>query len=135
MFSGLKAKWSKALPLTAGILSPFVTKFHNLITFAYTRDSNTRKKMADNVATSIALFGLGRAGMIHVQNIIADYRAQLAYIVEVDQKVASDFLAKYRLKETKVVHPDDAQKVYDDQRYVPAKILIETFLQNNSLRW
>ena len=36
-------------------------------------------------ATGVALFGLGRAGQIHLNNLVNNLRFQLLYIVDADE--------------------------------------------------
>ena len=63
----------------------------------------------------VAIFGLGRAGSIHFQNILANYRVTLCYIVEKDIEKAHAIVDKYGLtKSVGVVSPEDAERVYED---------------------
>jgi len=65
----------------------------------------------------VALFGVGRAGMIHLKNLLSNERAVIWYIVERDLAKARDVIQKYHLKDTIVVSVDDAGKVYQDDRF------------------
>ena len=70
----------------------------------------------------IALFGLGRAGSIHFQNVLANYRVNLRYVVEKDTEKAQALLDKYGLaSRVEVVSSDNAEKVYNDPRQVDGK--------------
>ncbi len=64
----------------------------------------------------IAIFGLGRAGMIHLVNLVKNYRVILRYIVETDVTRAEEAEEKYFLKDTTIVHYDSAHAVYTDDR-------------------
>ena len=70
----------------------------------------------------IALFGLGRAGSIHFQNVLANYRVNLRYVVEKDTEKAQALLDKYGLaSRVEVVSSDNAENVYNDPRQVDGK--------------
>lgn len=65
-------------------------------------------------ATSIvrlAIFGLGRAGTIHLANIIANPRVRVTHIVEADTTKWEPVRLKWNLETTKFVHPDNAAEV------------------------
>ena len=59
----------------------------------------------------LAIFGLGRAGTIHLSNIIANPRVQVTHIVEVDTTKWEPVKNKWNLATTKFVHPDKAAEV------------------------
>ena len=63
----------------------------------------------------VAIFGLGRAGYIHYQNILANYRVTLCYIVDKDIEKAQAVVDKYGVtKSVCVISPEDAKRVYED---------------------
>jgi predicted dehydrogenase len=62
----------------------------------------------------VALFGLGRMGTIHLGNILANTRIELAYAVEANPDLSNWVKNKYNLRETKFIHP----KVYTYQLLV-----------------
>ena len=66
------------------------------------------------VRHGIALFGLGRAGMIHTLNIIANHRCRLLYVVDVDEEKMKDTCEKYNLGDVKAVTPDQMENVITD---------------------
>lgn len=63
---------------------------------------------------SIALFGFGRAGQIHVKNIYNNKRIDLKYIVEEYTATAQKFVAEYKLSGTQVVHISELNTVLND---------------------
>lgn len=76
----------------------------------------------------MALFGIGRAGSIHLSNIIANPRVELAYIVESDSSIWEGCRAKWNLNDTTTfVHPDDVSQVYKDSKVNASIICTPTF--------
>jgi len=64
----------------------------------------------------VALFGVGRAGTIHLLNLLRNSRAVICYLIERDLTKARDIVEKYDLKDTTVVSADDTRQVYEDDR-------------------
>ena len=62
----------------------------------------------------VALFGLGRAGKIHLKNIHSNLRIDLKYIVEEDPVIAEKIVADYRLMNTKVIASKNFKTILDD---------------------
>ena len=56
----------------------------------------------------LALFGLGRAGSIHLANIVASAEIELLFIVESDDSKWEQCRAQWNLKTVKFLHPDVA---------------------------
>ena len=91
-------------------------------------DSNQRKasiRLKESVR--VALFGMGRAGSIHLANIIANPRVELAYIVESDSSIWKGARTKWNLTDTTFVHPDDVSEVYKDSEVDATIICTPTF--------
>ena len=68
----------------------------------------------------VALFGVGRAGMIHLKNLLSSQRTDVCYIVERDLSRARDVIQQYHLNDTIAVSADDASQVYQDDRFSAA---------------
>ena len=65
----------------------------------------------------VALFGLGRAGMIHFGNILSNYRIKLLYLIDLDVEKARNIVNKYGLEDSvKVLHPTDSKTAYEDDK-------------------
>lgn len=76
--------------------------------------------MADT-RIGVALFGVGRAGTIHFNSLVRSPRVHLLYIVEKDQPDrAKSLVADYHLDAT-VLLDSEADKVYNDSRFVKNK--------------
>jgi len=72
----------------------------------------------DNVRRTpinLILCGLGRMGMIHIENILASFNVNLAYLVEANLEHAEKVKSNYCLDSTKIVHFNDFQKAVDDK--------------------
>ena len=65
---------------------------------------------------NVALFGLGRAGTIHLGNLVANCRINLSYLIEADLKKANTCVRKYNLTNTTVLSDTDDGTVYKDER-------------------
>ena len=70
---------------------------------------------------------MGRAGSIHLANIIANPRVELAYIVESDSSIWKGARTKWNLTDTTFVHPDDVSEVYKDSEVDATIICTPTF--------
>ena len=66
----------------------------------------------------MALFGVGRAGAIHLLNLLHSERATVYCLVERDLAKARDFVQKYQMRDTAVVSAEDTGQVYSDDRYL-----------------
>lgn len=62
----------------------------------------------------VALFGLGRMGVIHLENIQRNPQVNFAYIVDYDTEKGERLKSEYRLDGTKVIHPDKNNVVFED---------------------
>lgn len=71
----------------------------------------------------VALFGVGRAGTIHLLNLLWNQRAVIYYLVERDLDKARDIIQRYQMRDTTVVSADDTGQVYSDDRYFTECIL------------
>ena len=77
----------------------------------------------------VALFGAGRAGSIHLANIVANPRIELAYVVESDSSSWEACRAKWNLAASKTtfLHPDNVAEVYADGTVDACVICTPTF--------
>ena len=64
----------------------------------------------------VALFGLGRAGSIHLHNLRKNYRCQLLYVVEKEVNRAIETVEHFHMKDTRVIDPEDSEKIYNDPK-------------------
>jgi myo-inositol 2-dehydrogenase/D-chiro-inositol 1-dehydrogenase len=63
----------------------------------------------------IAVFGVGRAGTIHLRNVIANHRCRLLYLVDVNQRRMMELAEEYNLGEgVKTVTPEEKETVLKD---------------------
>ncbi|XP_013412889.1 uncharacterized protein LOC106175433 isoform X2 [Lingula anatina] len=86
----------------------------------------------------VALFGLGRAGMIHFLNLIRCYRVQLKYIIDLDIPKIKQLLIQYHQRHTVALTPEEAEKVYNDESVGAVFVCSPTFthqeIVQNALR-
>ena len=66
--------------------------------------TNTGATAESSSVVTLALFGLGRAGSIHLANIVANRKVQLKYIVESDQSKWASVKTKFNLLDVRY-HP------------------------------
>ena len=69
----------------------------------------------DQPPVSLGLFGLGRAGTIHLNNILANRKFELKYIVEDDDSKWKSVTKKLNLKGITFLRSSEAQTLYDDK--------------------
>jgi len=90
--------------------------------------SFNNEKNSNNATTVVmALFGLGRAGSIHIANILANPRCILKYIVEQDRSRWEQARTRWNLINTEFIHPDEAGKVYNDNEVTGCLVATPTF--------
>ena len=81
--------------------------------------------MSQSFRLGFVVFGLGRAGLIHAENIIRNPQAILKWIVELDVEKAQQFVAS-NLLDTKVVPPSAIDQVLCDSSVHAAVITTPT---------
>merc|ERR1712142_1433404 len=112
--------------------SPFekiATRTHHESDFKY---HNYTKYISSDIGVStvpvnLALLGLGRAGSIHLSNILANPRVNLKYIVEEDKSRWEPSKIRWNLTNTVFIHPDDVAHVYADPDLHACLIATPTF--------
>ena len=90
-------------------------------------DNQRRDSLVVKSSVRVALFGIGRAGSIHLANIIANPGVELAYVVESDSSISDGCRTKWNLNDTTFIHPDDVSKVYEDSGVDASIICTPTF--------
>lgn len=75
----------------------------------------------------LALFGLGRAGSIHLANIVANPQLDLKYIVEADKTKWDTFRAKWGLEKVQFIEPQDAKAIFESSDVDATLIATPTF--------
>lgn len=71
--------------------------------------------MSNRAPISLILCGLGRMGMIHIENILVSFNVNLSYIIEANLEHAEKVKKDFCLESTKILHFNDFQKAVDDQ--------------------
>jgi len=75
----------------------------------------------------VAVFGLGRAGMIHVSNILGNCRCRLLYLVDLDESKMQQVIENYNLDDVTSATPDQADKVFNDPKVDAVVVSAPTF--------
>lgn len=65
----------------------------------------------------VAIFGLGRAGSIHLSNLVKNPRVQLLYVIDDIPSKWDKMRAYWNLKSTVFLTSKEAAKVYSDSKY------------------
>jgi len=91
----------------------------------YTENVSAQNKSGAPV--NVAIFGLGRAGSIHLANIKANPRVNLKYIVEANTGIWENITQHWNLKDVTFVEPKDADIVYNDENLQACFICTPTF--------
>ena len=76
--------------------------------------TNTGATAESSSVVTLALFGLGRAGSIHLANIVANRKVQLKYIVESDQSKWASVKTKFNLLDVKFLTSQETNIIYED---------------------
>lgn len=63
---------------------------------------------------NVALFALGRAGSIHLNNVMKNPRLTLKYIVEPDHEKLLRVQREWKLPESSILSPEEEDKVFQD---------------------
>lgn len=63
---------------------------------------------------NLAVFGTGRAGHIHISNVLANRRVHLKYLVDVDMDLLEAVKTKFGLNDTQLVLDSKSDIVFDD---------------------
>ena len=83
--------------------------------------------MANKSLIGVAIFGLGRAGTIHLLNLIRNPRVSVLYIVEQEIIKAEQAVDTYRLSETEKLTVEQASRAYEDPRQVYEEVTSKVF--------
>ena len=75
--------------------------------------------------TGFVLFGVGRAGHIHATNLIRNPRANLKWIVDIEEEKAKEFVTA-NFADTQVITPSDIEKALSDPTVHAAVITTPT---------
>ena len=77
--------------------------------------------MSQDSLVGFVVFGFGRAGSIHANNLIRNSQTRLKYIVNIDEQKAKEFV-KSNYLDTKVVPPSAMETALGDPTVTAAVI-------------
>lgn len=111
----------------------FVNKltYFIFLLFRYTSDLELKCNQKNDRTIGIAIFGMGRAGTIHMTNLIRNPRVKVLYIVEDMESKWNDLKSFWRLDSIPILTNKQADQVYKDPKYVANDRAI--FFTNNLL--
>lgn len=93
------------------------TKFYFFIDwYRYIDDLTTSDKNKADRPLKVAIFGIGRAGTIHLTGVMENPRTELLYIVEDMESRWKDLKTYWKLDNVMFLTSKDADKVYNDPR-------------------
>ncbi|GBM72834.1 hypothetical protein AVEN_228768-1, partial [Araneus ventricosus] len=78
----------------------------------------TKGHVGDNLpAVTFAIFGLGRIGTIHLDNLCRNPRARIIFCVEESDERINYVRTKWKLMEpeTTFLKPSEQEKIFDDE--------------------
>ena len=107
----------------------FLMAIRFLLHFCFPRFLDSHNIASSTQVKRVALFCAGRAGSIHLANIVANPRIELAYVVESDSSSWEACRAKWNLgaSKTTFLHPDNVAEVYADGTVDACVICTPTF--------
>lgn len=71
---------------------------------------------SDDLIVKVAIFGVGRAGTIHLSNIVNSPRIKLLYVVEDIETKWPKIKKHYRLNDVIFLNSKQADKVFNDPK-------------------
>lgn len=71
---------------------------------------------ADNIVINIAIFGIGRAGTIHLSNIVRNPRCKLLYIVDDIEANWSKIKKHFSLNDVIFLTSKQSEKIFSDSK-------------------
>ena len=63
---------------------------------------------------NLAIFGVGRAGWLHIPNVISNRHFRLKYLVDIDMKRLEATRDEFQLHETQLILSSDTDVVFND---------------------
>lgn len=82
----------------------------------YLEDLAVKTDNQDDPIIKVALFGVGRAGTIHLTNIVSNIRVQLLYIVDDIESNWQDMRKHWRLDNVTFLNSKQSDKVFKDPK-------------------
>nr|XP_053640521.1 inositol 2-dehydrogenase-like [Cherax quadricarinatus] len=130
------SEFASASPYSQGKQIPHITDFKHKEYLLNAGLHTLSNKYAVNVpedlkVVNVALFALGRAGSFHLTNIMKSSRICLKYLVESDTDKLLRAKAEWRLPESVLLFPDEADRVFQDPSVHGVIIATPTFMHKD----
>ena len=84
--------------------------------FRYVADCKCSGSAKREPVIGVAIFGLGRAGTIHMSNLVSNPRVKLLYVVDDNEAKWPELKNYWRLDDVPIVTCKQADKVYNDPK-------------------
>ena len=84
----------------------------------YTEDILLQCNRAKEPIIGIAIFGLGRAGTIHMSNLINNPRVKLLYVVDDMESKWNQIKSYWRLDNIPILTCKQADQIFKDPKYI-----------------
>ncbi|XP_067006618.2 uncharacterized oxidoreductase YrbE [Anabrus simplex] len=125
-------KYKEPSPYTKPRRSPPEDDFlHTSYEAAVNLDPSTKPSVKPVV---VALFGVGRAGQIHLNNLINHHHVKIAYIVDDVESKWSSLKAYWNLTDTTFLSSKQSDKVFSDERVVAVIVASPTYTHEEIVR-
>ncbi|XP_064630547.1 inositol 2-dehydrogenase-like [Lineus longissimus] len=82
----------------------------------------------------LAIIGMGRAGQIHLKNVIQNWRIRLLWMVDSDRAIAERLAGEYNLEGVSIATCDEVENVYNDPRVQAVIVSSPTFTHEAYIR-
>ncbi|XP_071510435.1 myo-inositol 2-dehydrogenase-like [Diadema antillarum] len=79
----------------------------------------------------VALFGIGRAGLIHARNLVRNPRVELRWIVEENVDLVNGYIEELYLSDTRVATSSGVEAVWNDEKTAAIVVCVPTFLHES----
>lgn len=84
----------------------------------YVEDLSLKTNSRDDPILNVALFGVGRAGTIHLTTIVSNARVKLLYIVDDIEANWYNIKKRWHLNDVTFLNSKQSDKVFKDSKYV-----------------
>lgn len=85
-------------------------------TYRHEDDLSFKSDTSNDPVITFALFGVGRAGTIHLSNIVRNSRCKLLYIVDEIEANWPKIKTRYRLENVTFLNSKQSETVFKDEK-------------------
>lgn len=85
--------------------------------FRYLEDLALKTDKKQDPIIRVAIFGIGRAGTIHMSNIVRNPRMKIVYVVDDLEEKWNDLKNYWRLENAVILNSKQAERIFKDPKY------------------